>query len=135
MSYRYTEQDIILLPSADLDLDDAEVSERHILKTFNDPDLWNEEASPNTVTRLFNSKTNPRTLHISFHKAHSLKFARNLHDTEAACIVIEAIRVMKHYHTTECSHPMSQYEEDEKQSGKKQFPWHLVVAFLLKRDI
>jgi len=127
MSYRYSERDIILLPSADLDLEDMDVSEQHILKTFNDPDHQDEEASPNTMTRFFNSKTNPRTLTISFYKAHNLKFARTLYDPTSAFIVIEAIKVMKHHHTTECSHPTSRYEDEEKPPGKSPFPWHKVA--------
>jgi len=110
MSYHYNEQDIILLPGAEGDLDNTDVSEKHILKAFNDPDYWNEEASPKTVARFFNSKTNPRTLHISFHKAHSLKYAHSLY-TDAACIVIEAIKVIKHHHSRRCSHPTDKYEE------------------------
>ena len=127
MSYRFTERDIILLPSADLDLEDMDVSEGHILKTFNDPDQRNDEANPNTATRFFNSKDNPHTLTISFHRAHSLKFARTLYDAEDAFIVIEAIKVMKHLHTVECSHPTSQYEDEEKLPGKSPFPWHKVA--------
>ena len=132
MSYRYTERDIILLPSADLDLEDMDVSEQHILKTFNDPDHRDEEASPNTVTRFFNSKTNPRTLTISFHKAHNLMFARTLYDPASAFIVIEAIRLTKHHHTTQCSHPMIQNEEEVKHPGKSPFPWHKVSEVLNK---
>lgn len=110
MNYHYHERSIMLLPSAEQTMDDEDVSETHILKTFNDPDFRNEETSSHTVERFFNSKTNPRTIHITYQKAHSLQYAHSLY-TDTAMLVIEKIRVIQHTHTNRCTHPGNRNRE------------------------
>ena len=90
----YGKQDIILKPGIDRIMDDEDVSEEQILKVFNDPDHRDEETDPNTIERFFDSRSNPRTIQISFYKGHSLRFAYNLY-REAEFIVIESITVKK----------------------------------------
>ena len=94
MSHSYRKQDVILLPGAELKCYDEDINVEQILKVINDPDHRDEEVTPHTVDRFFDSTTNPRTLRISFYKAQSLRYTPNLYQ-EPSFIVVETITVEK----------------------------------------
>jgi hypothetical protein len=106
----YAEEDIILLAGAEMDIDEKNVTEKYILKTINDPDRWNEDTYPHTIERFFDSRTNPRTIKITFHRGHSLTNAFDLYDNTSS-IVIDSIKVIKHRHSQHCIHLTDQYED------------------------